>query len=230
MNILAIIPARGGSKGIPRKNIKLLAGKPLIAYSIEAAVKSKYINKLVVSTEDEEISRVSKSYNADVIMRPEELARDDSLTIDAVIHVLNFLENEGYFADLVVLLQPTSPLRTYLDINESIELFIQNKGKCDSIVSVCEFEHSPYWSLKIEDGYIKPIFGDNYLKTRRQDLPKSFIPNGAISISTSDKLKKSKTFYTNRTLPYFMKVDKSIDMDSQMDFSLAQLILREEKK
>ena len=229
MNILAIIPARGGSKGIPRKNIKLLAGKPLIAYSIEVAIKSKFINKIVVSTDDDEIAQISKNYNSEVVMRPKEMAKDDSPTIDSVIHVLNFMGKKEYFVDLVVLLQPTSPLRTQKDVDNAIKLFIKNKDKCDSLVSVCEFEHSPYWGLKVESEYLKPIFGNKYLKTRRQELPKSFIPNGAIFISTPKKLKEFKTFYSPRTLSYIMPAEKSIDMDSQMDFMLAQLILEEEK-
>jgi N-acylneuraminate cytidylyltransferase len=227
MDILTIIPARGGSKGIPEKNTKLLAGKPLIAYSIEAAIKSEYINRVVVSTDDDEIAQISKKYGAEVIKRPSELAQDDSSTIDAVIHVLNTLENEGYSADIVVLLQPTSPLRTQEDVDSAINLFIKNMDKCDSLVSVCEFDHSPYWSLKVEGDYLKPNFGEEYFKMRRQDLPKLYMPNGSIFISKKKSLLNSKSFYNGNKIPYFMKTEESIDIDTIIDFKLAELILED---
>jgi CMP-N,N'-diacetyllegionaminic acid synthase len=225
MNILAIIPARGGSKGIPGKNIKLLAEKPLIVYSIEAAIKSKYVNKTVVSTDNDEIGRISKKYGAEVIKRPNELAQDDSPTIDAVIHVLTTLERKGYLADILVLLQPTSPLRTQEDVDNAINLFIKNKDKCDSIVSVCEFEHSPYWSLKIEKDYLKPNFGEEYFNMRRQDLPKLYRPNGSLFISKTASLLKFNSFYGEKILPYIMSEEKSIDIDTDVDFRLAESIM-----
>lgn len=225
MNILAVVPARGGSKGIPKKNIKVLAGKPLIAYTIEAA-KSKFINKVVVSTDDNEIAHISKQYDAEVIKRPNNLARDDSQTIDAVNHVITTLEEDRYFPDIVVLLQPTSPLRTQKNVDDAIKLFIKNKGKCDSLVSVCEFEHSPYWSLKVEDGYLKPNFGNNYFKMRRQDLPKLYMPNGSIFISTKQILLTSKSFYKGNIIPYSMKTEESIDIDTMLDFKLAEIMLK----
>lgn len=224
MNILALIPARGGSKGIPRKNIKPLTGKPLIAYTIEAA-KSKLINKVVVSTDDDEIAHISKQYNAEVIKRPKYLAQDDSKTIDAVSHVITTLEEDGYFPDIVILLQPTSPLRTLEDVDSAIKLFIKNMDNCDSLVSVCEFEHSPYWSLKVEDDYLKPNFGEDYFKMRRQDLPKLYMPNGSIFISKKKSLLTSESFYNGNIIPYFMKTKESIDIDTILDFKLAELIL-----
>lgn len=227
MDILAIIPARGGSKGIPKKNIKLLAGKPLITYSIEAAIESEYINEVVVSTDDEEITQISKKCGAEVIKRPSELAQDDSPTIDAIIHVLNTPENEGYSVDIVVLLQPTSPLRTHEDIDNAINLFAKNMNKCDSLVSVCEVDHSPYWSLKVEGDYLKPNFGEEYFKMRRQDLPKLYMPNGSIFISKKESLLNSKSFYNGNTIPYLMKTEESVDIDTIMDFKLAELILED---
>jgi CMP-N,N'-diacetyllegionaminic acid synthase len=227
MDILAIIPARGGSKGVPGKNIKLLAGKPLITYSIEAAIESEYINRVVVSTDDDEVAQVSKRYGAEVIKRPGKLAQDDSLTIDAVIHVLNAIEKEGYSVDIVVLLQPTSPLRTQEDVDSAINLFIENMDKCNSLVSVCEFDHSHYWSLKVEGDYLKPNFGEEYFKMRRQDLPKLYMPNGSIFISKKESLLNSKSFYNGNTIPYLMKTEASVDIDTIMDFKLAGLILED---
>jgi CMP-N-acetylneuraminic acid synthetase len=150
-NVIAIIPARGGSKGIPRKNIRLLAGKPLIAYTIEAAFTSK-MDKVIVSTEDEEIAEISKKYGAEVIERPKGLAKDETPTIDVIFHVLEILKAKNYNPDIVVLLQPTSPLRNAEDIYNAIKLFLDSD--CESVVSVCEVEHPPYWSFEIEEAYL----------------------------------------------------------------------------
>ncbi len=226
MDILTIIPARGGSKGVPRKNIKLIDGKPLIAHSIESAIKSKLINKIVVSTDNTIIAQISKKYNAEILMRPKKLAKDDSLTIDVITHTLDSLKKEkGFIADLLVLLQPTSPLRTSKDIDNAIKLFLDNY--CDSIISVSELEHSPYWSLKLKNSYLKPNFGKEYFKKRRQDLPTLYSPNGAIFISTPQYLKKHKTFYSEKTIPYIMPAERSIDIDTELDFKLAEILLRE---
>jgi CMP-N-acetylneuraminic acid synthetase len=224
--ILAIIPARGGSKGLPRKNIKPLLGKPLIAWTVEQAKNSKYIDKVVVSTDDEEIAEISKKYGAEVpFLRPKELARDDSPTIDAIIHAINWFEERGEFFDILILLQPTSPLRTTEDIDNAIELFLNNKDAL-SLISVKENEHPPFWSLEIENKFLKPLFGEEYFKKRRQELPKSYMPNGAIFISYVDILKKYKTFYTPKTIAYIMPPERSIDIDNEFDFLLAEFILK----
>ena len=222
--IIAFIPARGGSKGIPRKNIKLLLNKPLITYSLEYAKKSKYINKVVVSTEDKEIAEISKEYGAETIKRPEELAKDDSPTIDAIFHTLTVLKEQNYNPDIIALLQLTSPLRTAKDIDNAIELFLNED--CESVVSVCAVEHSPYWSFKIELKYLKPVFEEKYLKMRRQDLPKIYVPNGAIYIATPENLRKYNSFYCSRTFPYIMPPERSVDIDNEIDFMLAELVMR----
>lgn len=224
--IIAIIPARGGSKGIPRKNVRLIAGKPLITYSIEAALKSKYIEKVVISTEDNEISEISRKYDAEVIERPKELAKDETPTIDAISHALEVLKAENYNPDIVVLLQPTSPLRNAEDVDNAIILFLNSD--CESVVSVCEMEHPPYWSFKIEEGLLKPFFDKKYLGMRRQDLEKTFIPNGAIYVSTPQTLYKYKGFYCNYVIPYIMPPERSIDIDNEIDFMLAELMMRSE--
>ena len=221
--ILAIIPARGGSKTIPRKNIKLLNGKPLIYYTIKESIKSKYLGRIIVSTEDKEISEISKKYGAEVIERPEELAKDETPTIDVIFHVLR-VQAENFEPGLVVLLQPTSPLRNAQDIDNAIELFLKND--CESVVSVCEVEHSLYWSFEIENRYLKPIFGGKYLNMRRQDLPKVYTPNGAIYVSTPEILRKYKSFYCSKTIPYIMPPERSVDIDNEIDFMLAELLMR----
>lgn len=225
MEILSIIPARGGSKGIPQKNIKVLDGMPLITYSIKSALNSRYIDKIVVSTEDVEIKDISEHFGAEIISRPTELADDDSKTIDVILHALNYLKSEDYNPKLVVLLQPTSPLRTSNDIDSAIEIFLKND--CDSVVSVCEFDHSPYWALKEENNFLTPVFGQEYLRKRRQELPRAYIPNGAIFISSPCKIRKYESFYCPKTLPYIMPLDRSVDIDSILDFKLAELILEE---
>ena len=222
--IVAIIPARGGSKGIPRKNIRLLAGKPLIAYSIEAALKSKYIDRVVVSTEDDEITEISIRYGAEVITRPYELARDDSSRMDVVFHVLDNLKQKNYNSDIVVLLQPTSPLRRAEDADNAIKLFLNSD--CESIVSVCEMENPPYWSFVIAEGFLKPLFDKKYLKMRRQDLAKVYLPNGAIFLSRVQTLYKYKEFYCNYNIPYIMPIERSVDIDNELDFMLAELLMK----
>jgi len=226
MEILAIIPARGGSKGLPRKNIRILRGKPLIAYSIEAALKSRYINRILVSTEDGEIAKISRRYGVAVINRPEKLARDNSSVIDTVKHSLESLEKKGnYIPDIVVMLQPTSPLRTTRDIDNAIRLF--SKKNCDSVVSVCQLGHSPLWSVVIKSGYLKPFFNWHHLSNkRRQDLPKIYTINGAIYITTIKKLYKYNGFFNNKTIPYVMPPERSVDIDEEVDFKLAQLLSR----
>jgi CMP-N,N'-diacetyllegionaminic acid synthase len=225
MNILAIIPARGGSKEIPRKNIKIFGGKPLISYSIESAMKSKCITRIIVSTEDLEIRKISMKYGAETITRPPNLAGDDSATIDVILHSLNFLkENENYVPDIVVLLQPTSPLRLAEDIDDSIERFINND--CDSVISVCKLDTSPYWSLKIVKNYLKPAFGEKYLESKRQDLPNLYVLNGSIFISTPKILKKFNSFQNEKTIAYLMPPERSVDIDTELDFIVAEFLMK----
>lgn len=225
LNIIAIIPARGGSKGIPRKNIKKIAGKELISYSIIAGKSSKYVKNVWVSTEDDDIEKVSRKYGADIIKRPSELAEDDSPTIDVILNCLEYFHKNKIKVDVILLLQATSPLRTSQDIDQAIEQFVNGEG--DSLISVCELSHSPYWSLKLEDGYLEPNFGRDYLNMRRQDLPLLYAPNGSLFIATPDYLLKNKTFYSEKTLPYLMPAERSIDIDNDLDFKLAELILKE---
>lgn len=222
--IIALITARGGSKGIPKKNIVPLAGKPLIAWTIETALKSSVLNRVIVSTEDREISKIAEKYGGEVIERPKELAKEESPTIDAIFHALEVLNAENYNPDITVLLQPTSPLRTAEDVDNAIELFLSKD--CESVVSVCEVELSPYRSYKIEDSYLKPVFGDKHLRRRRQDLEKVYMPNGAIYISTPENLRKYKSFYCSRTIPYIMSPERSVDIDNELDLIQAELLMR----
>lgn len=225
--VLAIIPARGGSKGVPRKNVKNLCGKPLIAWSIEEALKSKYIDRLVVSTEDEEIAEISKKYGAEVpFIRPIELAKDDTPGIEPLLHCIYWLKNnENYYPDYVCTLQCTSPFRNFKHINEALELLIKEKG--DSIIGVCESEVSPYWMKSIENGRLIDFIKDSPKYTRRQDLPTVYRLNGAVYIGKTDLLLINRNWYTNNTLPYIMSQKDSMDIDTIYDFKLAELMMKE---
>ena len=218
---LAIIPARGGSKRLPRKNILDLCGKPLISWSIEAALKSKYISKVVVSSDDEEILNISSNFGADIIKRPYELANDTATTFDAIKHTIDNLEEYEY----VVLLQPTSPLRNEKHINEAIELLEEKRA--DAIVSICEMEHSPLWSNTLpEDGNMRGFLREEILNKRSQDLEKYYRVNGAVYICKTDKLLENKSFFLKDNIfAYIMDKKSSIDIDEEIDFLFAQRVI-----
>lgn len=220
---LAIIPARGGSKRLPQKNILDLCGKPLISWSIEAALKSKYINKVVVSSDDDETLEISKSFGAEFIKRPYELANDTATTFDAIKHTIDNLEEYEY----VVLLQPTSPLRNEKHIDEAIELL--EEKQVDAIVSVCEMDHSPLWSNTLpKDGNMNNFLRDEVLNKRSQDLEKYYRLNGAIYICKTEKLLENKSFFLKDNIfAYIMDKKSSIDIDEDIDFKLAEILIKE---
>ena len=214
---LAVIPARGGSKRLPRKNILDLCGKPLIAWSIEAGMKSKYIDKVVVTSEHKEILDISKLYGAQSIKRPNELASDTATTFDAIKHTIDNVEAYDY----IILLQPTSPLRDEQHIDEAIEL-LETKN-ADAIVSVSEMDHSPLWSNVLPEDANMSGFLRNEIKNRRsQDLEKYYRINGAIYICKTEKFLEEKTFFINDNI-FAYKMDKksSIDIDEEVDFEIA---------
>lgn len=225
--VIGIIPARGGSKRLPRKNILELCGKPLIAWTIEAGLKSKYLDRLIVTSEDDEILDISKKYGAEIIKRPFELATDTAKTIDAVKHVL---ENISEKYDYVVLLQPTSPLRTEKHIDEAIEL-LMNKN-ADAIISVCEVEHSPLWcNILPPDGSLVNFLREDVIDKRSQDLEKYYRINGAIYICKIDKLLNNGSFFLKENIyAYIMDKKSSIDIDEELDFKMAEVILKESNR
>jgi len=229
-SFIAIIPARSGSKRLPGKNTMKLAGKPLIAWTIQAAIESKYIDRVVVSTDSDQIANLSKKHGADVpYLRPEILARDESPTIDAVLHMLNYLEKRGEFYDYVVLLQPTSPLRNARDINESIDLLFDRES--DAVVSVCKAEHSPLWCGKLPlDMDMSNFLDIAVINKRSQDLDQYHRLNGAIYLCSVNRLKKEKVFILkSRCIAYEMDQDKSIDIDSHLDFDFAYFCMKKHK-
>lgn len=228
LKILAIIPARGGSKGVPRKNIRLLSGKPLIVYSIEAALESKYIDKVAVSTEDEEIAEISKDYDTEIIERPEELARDNTASLPVFKHVISFLENnKNYKPDIIVVLQPTSPLRRVSDINKCIEELIDEK--CDSVITLKKVEHPPQWMVQIDKhGKVQNFLKLNSIN-RRQDAANVYIPNGAVYVTWRDVIMKHNTIRGADTRAVIMPQERSIDIDTELDFLIAESLKENEK-
>ena len=225
-SVLAIIPARGGSKSVPHKNIKLLGGEPLIAYTIGAALSSNYIDRTILSTDSKEIARTAESYGAEVIERPYELAQDDTPSLLVFQHAINYLETvKGFLPDILVLLQPTSPLRITEDIDEAVRKFLEIG--CDSIVSVCEAEHPPHWMYTMEDDRLKPIIKGSEKITRRQDAPKVYRLNGAVWVTSKDIIMKQNRIHGDDTRAYIMPIERSIDIDTELDFRIAELLMRE---
>lgn len=217
MKTLGIIPARGGSKGIPKKNIKILNGKPLIAYTLEAALSST-IDRVVVSTDCQEIAQVAKQFGVEVIIRPSELAKDSTPTLPVLQHIVNNI-NETF--DAVVTLQPTSPLRVAKHINEAIELF-KNDDRADSLVSVIEVPHN-YMPEKIMDIKGKYLVGNSEAK-RRQEINRAYARNGAaIYITKVSRL--DNYIFGGNILPYFMSKINSIDVDDLEDWEIVNRII-----
>ncbi len=223
--VLGLIPARGGSKGLARKNLHPIGGKPLIAWTIEAARQSRYIDRIVVSTDDSEILKIARDYDCDPeFVRPAELATCEARAVDVALHALN--ELPGY--DILVLLQPTSPLRTSQDVDAAIEQMLEQHA--DSCVSVVKPDKSPYWFYQINaEGYLQPLLGDSYATSRRQELPEVRMLNGAIYIARVDWLMHKKCFIDNETLAYEMTKERSVDIDDIYDLKIAELYMQEFK-
>ena len=219
--VLAVIPARGGSKGLPGKNIMMLAGKPLIAWTIITAKQSKYIDRLVLSSEDDRIIEVAKDWGCEVpFKRPVDLARDDTLGIEPALHALRLIP--GF--DFVLLLQPTSPLRIVDDIDNVIEACIL--ADADACVSVTEASKNPFWMYYLSQGNkLKPVMGNKNLVDNRQQLPKAYLLNGAIYLAKTNWLIKSKSFLCEETIAYKMPRDRSIDIDDKLDFLMAEALI-----
>ncbi|WP_392340483.1 cytidylyltransferase domain-containing protein [Moritella marina] len=223
--VLAIIPARGGSKRLPRKNVLPLQGKPLIAWSIEAGLNSHYVDRVVVSTDCHEIAEISKQFGADVpFMRPADIAGDSATTNSVILHMINSLSSTELF-DIVVVLQPTSPLRTSKDIDDALDMLETKQG--DGVVSVCECEHSPLWSNIIPDDDNMGSFIREDIKGKRsQDLPTYYRLNGAVYAFTTDALIANQGIsYSNSVFSIKMPALRSVDIDNELDFKLAAVIL-----
>lgn len=221
--ILAIIPARGGSKGIPHKNIINLCGKPLIAHTIGAAKQSAYIDTVLVSTDDVDIQRVSEDYGVSVpFLRDAKIASDEARTISVVVDAVNRLQAIGQNFDVVVLLQPTSPLRTTEEIDVAIDVFFQNEMK--GVVSVNVAKVSPFLLRTIKDSQLQRIISENST-IRRQDMPTYYEVNGAIYINAISDITESLSFNDN-PIPYIMNREHSVDIDTWDDLDEAEKLLK----
>ena len=226
MRNIAIIPARSGSKGVKDKNIKELCGKPLMAYSIEAAIKSELFECVHVSTDSAEYAEIAKQYGADVpFLRDEEYATDTASTWDAVKNVLNKYLELGKEFDMVTVLQPTSPLRTSEDICNAYKLFCDREAL--SVVSVCEVEHSPLLCNTLKSDLSLDQFIDMKTVARRQDMNTYYRINGGIYMLHIDVLKNIEELYGRRSYAYVMDKRDSVDIDDELDFKLAECITRE---
>lgn len=231
-DILAIIPARGGSKGIPRKNIRNLAGKPLVAWTIETALKASCLNRVIVSTDDVEIARISKRYGADVpFLRPKKLANDTTPDILVYQHAIEWLEkNEMYRPEIIVWLRPTSPLRSCEDINGAVKKIIDTDADC--VRSVCKAKHHPYWIFRREENDQLVTFIDGINLTdyfQRQLLPDAYFINGAVDVVKRTTIIKGD-FNSGDVRGFEMEIERSIDIDNEMDFLLSEIILQKRHK
>jgi len=220
LKTVAVIPARGGSKRLPGKNLINLGGKPLIAWTIEAAIEAKVFEAIVVSSDDEKILSVASKYpNIVTSERPEYLASDTATTVDTVAHVVSELEEKGTWPDAIAILQPTSPLRSAGDITAAFELFTQQKS---TVVSVCELEHPIEWSGTLENGYLTGL-NDSLL--RSQDHEKRYRLNGAIYICDRKSVRVNNPLFTGAPSAYVMPALRSVDIDTSFDLKLCELIL-----
>ncbi|MCM0147570.1 acylneuraminate cytidylyltransferase family protein [Photobacterium galatheae] len=224
--ILAIIPARGGSKRLPDKNIKKMHGFPLIEWTIQAAIDSKVFEHVIVSTDSEKIAEIAKNAGADVpFLRPADLSGDEAKSNDVILHAINFLEENHLHFDSIALLQPTSPLRTAKHIQEAFKL--KQLKQADAVISVCPCEHSPLWANSLPDDLSMDLFlNESIINKRSQDLPVHYRLNGAIYIIKKDLFLESKSFFsTKNSFAYIMDTKSSIDIDEELDFIMAETIL-----
>lgn len=225
--ILAIIPARSGSKGLKDKNIRELNGKPMLAYTIEAARKSGIFKEILVSTDSEKYAEIARKYGAYVpFLRSEKTSSDNAATNEVIEEVLTNLKKLGKEYNKVMLLQPTSPLRDEEDIKGAIELFKNKKANC--VVSMCECEHSPLLSKILDKEMNLDGFLSNFKKVRRQDMQAYYRLNGAIYLFNVDYFFKYKNFYEKDSYAYIMDKEKSIDIDDIFDFKLAEIIMKKD--
>ncbi|MDB2595195.1 acylneuraminate cytidylyltransferase family protein [Pseudomonadales bacterium] len=227
--IIAIIPARGGSKGLLRKNIVDLAGSPLIAWTIKASLESKYITKTLVSSEDKEILSVADEYGAEVLERPKSLAGDTSNSESVVIHAIEYLRSNNETFDMIVLLQPTSPLRTSKNIDEALEF--KFKREASGVISIVETDNKVLKTFTSNrNGFIESIGNNRFPFMRRQELPKTYLSNGAIYIIDTNEFMNNGSFFTDKTVGYQMSVIQSLDIDTQSDLDRAAELIGMEGK
>lgn len=226
--ILAIIPARGGSKGLPKKNIKFLVNKPLIGWTIEQAKTSKYIDEIHVSTDDREIADIAERFDIKVPqLRPDNLALDTTSSMDVVEYIIEFYSKKSQEFDIIILLEPTSPLRKIDDIDNAIELLMEN-DQSDGVISVGEVQTEHPLSVKKinESGKLEPYFESTKKIYQRQQMDKAYFPYGVIYMIKTDIFKQKKAFYTENVIPYFIERWQNYEIDDICDFICVENILK----
>ncbi len=225
--VLAIIPARGGSKGIPDKNLKILGDKPLIAWTIQSALKSSYIDQVIVSTDSDRIAEVAREYGAEVpFKRPDEFASDTATASDVITHAITHFEKTANGYDWFVYLQPTSPFRTTEQIDLAIAA-LSRDSNAETVVSVREVTEQPMWMKTVSpDGYLNSLLEAESEHIPRQGLGIVYILNGAIFVSTCSGYVKNHSFYFGNTLPYIMNLSSSVDIDTPEDWQTAETLLQ----
>jgi CMP-N,N'-diacetyllegionaminic acid synthase len=233
LKVLAVIPARGGSKGVPRKNIRPVGGQPLIAYTIRTALAARHLfYRIIVSTDDHEIASVARKYGAEVpFMRPAELARDESPTVSVLQHAVRFIEQQDrVLLDWVCLLQPTEPFRTVDDLEHGLQLGFA--GDCDSVISVTQvFAVHPILMKRIENNRILHFCIEEKEGTRRQDYqPPAYMRNGAIYLTRRDVLIEKSSIWGDIIRPYIMPPERSVSIDSELDLKLVEILMQEQVK
>lgn len=227
MNITAIIPARGGSKSIPRKNLSPLVGKPLISYAISVALRSRYISRVIISTDDKEIAKISKGCGAEVIIRPPEISGDEASSESALLHVLNTIKSqESFLPEIIVFLQCTSPLTLSKDIDAAIEKLLESNA--DSCFSAT-LSHAFLWSIN-PDGEATGINHDPRYRTRRQEMDPQYRENGAIYVMKTIGFMKAGHRFFGKTVISIMPPERSWDIDEPMDLIIADSILKNQRK
>lgn len=222
--VLALIPARGGSKGLPGKNIVPVNGRPLLQWTIEAARASRYIDRVVLSSNDEAIMAEARACGCEVpFRRPRELSTDTATTVDVVLHALDALPEY----DIIVVLQPTSPLRTTEDIDSACRIL--EDVSAPACVSVAPVEQNPFWMYRVDsEGKMTPLLETEITAIRRQDLPSVCILNGAIYVAETQWLRRTRTFVTRETVAYVMPEKRSLDIDTPADLEAFKRILAEQ--
>lgn len=227
--VLGVVAARGGSKGLPRKNVLPLAGKPLVVWTLEAARAARALHRTILSSDDAEIIAVARAAGCEVpFVRPAELAADRSSTVDVALHALDWLDRHAAWrADVVVLLPATAPRRRAEHIDGAVARLLEDAA-AEAVVAVTEADYPPYWMLSIADRRLRWIFPDGAHVDHRQDLPAAYRPNGSIYAVRVPALRAQQTFYPRETAPYVMAREDSVNVDTPFDFRLAEALMRGE--
>ena len=221
---LCIIPARGGSKRLPRKNIALLAGKPLLSYAIESALQSGRFDEVFISTEDEEIAAIASRFGgSNPGKRPRSFATDKATVVDVCLHVIESFEKKGQLHETVCVLSATCPLLKPKHICDALDLF--DKAGAPFLLSITDFDHPPFWALKKDGEALVPFWGKKYL-VKTQELPRVYRPNGAICLARIPDLKQHRSFYGTGVIGYYMPRDQSVDIDEYLDLEFAEYLMQ----